>query len=190
MLVLALISVGAVWGVVDAPQSAVPIIGWTGALVLVCWVVLVRPTVTAYQNGLQLKNVLRDVFIPWERIERARATNVFRVVTDEGTYSCTGIGRSARAQVRSDQRYADRPTMAGMLLGSGVSRTLGLGAQTNKGPSLPDYVEQVVMREAGTRTKARERNGEPPRSIRRAWAVDGVGALVLSVLGVIAAIAV
>ena len=187
---LALIAAGAAWGIYEDPGNVVTIVGWAGGVVLVCWVVLVRPTVTAYQNGLQLTNMVRDVFIPWERIERVRATNVFRVVTDEGTYSCTGVGRSVRAQVRSDERYADRPTMASTMLGTGASRALGLGAQTDKGPSVPDYVEQVVTREAGERTRARKRSGDPPRPIRQAWALDGIGALILAVTGVIAAITV
>jgi Bacterial PH domain len=188
MVVLALLVVGAAWGIFQNPDEMITIAGWVGAVVLVCWVVLVRPRITARRNGLQLTNMVRDVFIPWERIDRVRAVSVFQVVTDEGTYSCVGVGRSVRAQIKADDRYANRPTMSGLMLGSSLSRAVGLGSRGDKGPGLPEYVEQLVTRESDQFTRAREERGEAPRPIRRTWAVDGIGALGLATILLLAAL--
>jgi hypothetical protein len=185
---LGLIAVIGVWAGVESPGSALKIAGWVLGAVLVCWVVMVRPRLTAYENGLQLTNMVRDVFIPWERIERVRALTTFQVVTDEGRFSCVAVGRSTRAQIKADRRYADRPSLSSMMLGRGLSRGLGLTGTPDQGTSLPEYIESVVMREADERTRRRKRAGAPDRPIVRRWAADGIGALVVAVACVAAAV--
>jgi hypothetical protein len=147
---------------------------------------MVRPRLTAYENGLQLTNMVRDVFIPWERIERVRALTTFQVVTDEGRFSSVAVGRSTRAQIKADRRYADRPSLASMMLGRGLSRGFGSADSPDRGPSLPEYIQNVVAKEADERGGRRKRAGEPNRPIVRSWAVDGIGALV----GAVACVAV
>jgi Bacterial PH domain len=185
---LGLISAVGVWACVERPGSALKIAGWVLGSVLVCWVVLVRPRLTAYENGLQLTNMVRDVFIPWERIERVRALSTFQVVTDEGRFSCVAVGRSTRAQIKADSRYADRPSMSSMMLGRRLGRGFGPVGSTDQSPSLPEYIESVVMKEADQRRRRRRQAGEPDRPIVRRWAADGIGALAVAVALVTAAV--
>ncbi len=188
MVTLGLIALVGVWAVIEVPGSALPITGWVLALLLVCWVAMVRPALTAYENGLQLTNMVRDVFIPWERIERVRALSTFQVVTDDGQFSCVAVGRSARAQIKADRRYADRPSLGAMMLGRGMSRVFSAPPTTEGAPSLPEYVEQVVTKEADERGRSWRRSGAADRPIVRTWAVDGLGALVLAVACVVLAV--
>jgi hypothetical protein len=180
MATLGLVAVIGIWAIIEVPGSVLPIAGWVLALLLVCWVAMVRPSLTAYENGLQLTNMVRDVFIPWEHIERVRALTTFQVVTDEGQFSCVAVGRSTRAQIKADSRYADRPSLGAMMLGSRMSRAFSGPPTAERAPSLPEYVEQVVTREADERGRRWRRTGAPDRPIIRTWAVDGVGALVLA----------
>jgi Bacterial PH domain len=80
-------------------------------LVIACvaWVVMIRPTVSAREHGVLLRNMTRDVFVPWSSVERARALQTLRVVTPGATYHGLGVTRSARSMLK-EVRGASRAT--------------------------------------------------------------------------------
>lgn len=88
------------------------------AMAAVAWVVLVRPVVAAHERGVLLRNMARDVFVPWSSIQRVRVMQTLQVVTAESTYHGLGISRSARSMLKDRRRAAAAAPVIG--LGSGV----------------------------------------------------------------------
>lgn len=74
------------------------------ATACLAWVALIRPVVAAHEHGLVLRNMVRDVFVPWARIERTRALQTLRVVTSDATYHGLGVSRSARSVMKEARR--------------------------------------------------------------------------------------
>jgi hypothetical protein len=94
------------------------------ALVLLSWPVLVRPAVAAHEHGLLMRNIVRDVYIPWGSVERCKALLTFQVVTPEGVVHGLGVTRSARSVMR---QQAGGSTVIGTMLFGGR-----LGAATDR----------------------------------------------------------
>ncbi|MDQ2850232.1 PH domain-containing protein [Dermatophilaceae bacterium Sec6.4] len=85
---------------------------WPLAIALVAWALFVRPSVEITDDAVILRNLVRDVRIPWERIEATQARWNLRVVTEGGAaYGSWAVSKQ-------------RPRVAGMhRMGGG----LGLG---------------------------------------------------------------
>lgn len=73
-----------------------------GALIVAAlsWVCLVRPVAAAHQNGLLLRNMVRDVTVPWSKVRRCAVNQTLQVVTDDDVYHGLGVTRSARMMMR------------------------------------------------------------------------------------------
>jgi hypothetical protein len=70
-------------------------------LASVCWVVLIRPSVSSNANGVVLRNMLRDTFVPWSKIERCRVVQTLQIATeDQQHFQGLGVSRSARSMVK------------------------------------------------------------------------------------------
>jgi hypothetical protein len=93
---------------------------------LLAWVVLLRPVVVAHANGVVLRNMVRDIFIPWSAVQRAKVLQTLQVVTPAKTYHGLGVSRSARSMMK-ESRPA-RPS----------SGFLGVGGTSSFGRSYPD----------------------------------------------------
>jgi hypothetical protein len=64
-------------------------------------VVLIRPSVSSNANGVVLRNMLRDTFIPWSKIERCRVVQTLQIATeDQQHFHGVGVSRSARSMVK------------------------------------------------------------------------------------------
>jgi hypothetical protein len=94
-------------------------------LAALSWVVLIRPMVSSNANGVILRNMLRDTFVPWSKIERCRVVQTLQIATDEAHFHGLGVGRSARKMVRRDYgRTSFMMRGGGLLLGGTGSRLL------------------------------------------------------------------
>lgn len=90
------------------------------ALALLAWAVMIRPSIAAHQNGLLMRNVLRDVLVPWGSIERCKALQTFQVATPEGVYHGLGVTRSARSVMR--RQVGGTSVIGSMLFGTRFSK--------------------------------------------------------------------
>ncbi len=111
---------------------------YLGVLVAaVTWVVLIRPSVSAHSNGVLLRNMSRDTFVPWSKIDRCRVLQTLQVVTEEARFHGLGVSRSARSMTK--QNYGTSSIMA-----RGLSRGLGGSALDVAGrTSQPDPSQRV-----------------------------------------------
>jgi hypothetical protein len=87
------------------------------AFSLVAWVVLIRPEVAAHRNGLLLRNMLRDTFVPWSSIKSCRVAQTLQIGTRDRIYHGLGVSKSAR-QFARERRQARRATPIGPTTGA------------------------------------------------------------------------
>jgi hypothetical protein len=159
------------------PVSDREAIAITLQVALVTWLTLIRPRVVAHANGVVLRNMLRDIFVPWSKIERCRVVQTLHVVTDEAAFHGLGVSRSARAIAK--QSYG-RSSMVFPGSGAGsFGAEAGPRAMTGSSVHPPteiayqDYIENVI------RDRARDARPDDLRPVT-AWAWEAVAALVVA----------
>ena len=144
-------------------------------MALLAYIVLIRPVVTAHENGVVLRNMLRDTYVPWTCVERARVLQTLNVVTDQNTYQGYGVTRSRRSMAKASRAALRSPASSaypgGSVLGGGVRNV----DETPGGTSYQTYVETRIEDLAGN-ARNQTSTGQP----LVAWAV-------LPVLGLIVA---
>lgn len=167
---------------------------WTVALIglavgCLSWIVLVRPQASAHRDGLLLRNILRDIAIPWPRIDRCSVGQTLVVTTKEAErFHGLGVTRSARTQMR--ETYGT----TSMLLGGRniTGKTLG----DSGGPSVArgewrggTYTGYVESRIAGLASRS-ERGAERPERADPvvAWAPLPLLLLVVAGLAIVVAL--
>jgi PH (Pleckstrin Homology) domain-containing protein len=84
--------------------GAIGPIGLCVALAALSWVTLIRPRVTAHTNGLLLRNMLRDTFVPWASIKSCRVAQTLQIGTRDRVYHGLGVTKSARQATREQRR--------------------------------------------------------------------------------------
>lgn len=152
------------------------------ALALLAWAVMIRPRIAAHEHGLLMRNVLRDVLVPWGSIERCKALQTFQVATPEGVFHGLGVSRSARSVMR--QQVGGRSvlgTMFGQRLGSVEPSSGYAREEVHTSLSYLDFIEARIA------SMAQESTDEP-RPVVRSVAVLPVAALVGAALLLMAAI--
>lgn len=92
---LVIVDIIAQWRTLDGLTAAGVVI----ALSSLVWISMIRPAVVAYEEALVIKNLLRDVRIPWARIESAEIRPILIVNTEQGAYKSVAV-----AVTRADRR--------------------------------------------------------------------------------------
>ncbi|MGH3505816.1 MAG: hypothetical protein ACRDO2_01280, partial [Nocardioidaceae bacterium] len=142
------------------------------ALALLAWAVMIRPGLAAHQNGLLMRNVVRDVLVPWGSIERCKALQTFQVATPEGVFHGLGVTRSARSVMRRE--VGGTSVIGSMLFGARFSQVeRPSGRAKEEVQSSLTYVDFVEARIA---TLADE-STDDPRPVVQSVAVLSVAAL-------------
>jgi hypothetical protein len=122
----------------------------------VCWVVLIRPSVSSNANGVVLRNMLRDTFIPWSKIDRCRVVQTLQIATEDAQhFHGLGVGRSARSMVKKSYGRSSL-ILPGILTGR-VGRDLDMRSEAparpmsqriHEGVAYQDYVEHKISARA------------------------------------------
>jgi hypothetical protein len=153
-VVLAVVMVGYI--VADDPVGDAKGLCVAFCLAALSWVVLIRPMVSSNANGVVLRNMLRDTFVPWSKIERCRVVQTLQIATEEDHFYGLGVGRSTRTMVRRD--YGRSSLMVrggGLLLGGTGSKLLdrpppktddhAAKGKIHEGVAYQDYVETRIV---------------------------------------------
>jgi hypothetical protein len=115
-------------------------------LATVCWVVLIRPSVSSNANGVVLRNMLRDTFVPWSKIERCRVVQTLQIATeDQQHFHGLGVSRSARSMVRKNYGRSSL-ILPGMMSGR-VGRALDTRREAPADPMSQRVLEGVVYQD-------------------------------------------
>jgi len=138
----------------DAGSSYQLVLGCVAA-VLMAWVTLIRPEAVAHADGLVLRNMVRDVFIPWGQVRRCKVTQTLQVATDDELFHGLGVTRSARSVMRADRGVSKLQLGGGNMFGMGGASGRGGGASTDAasrranqeatGGSYNDYVSSRIL---------------------------------------------
>lgn len=187
-----------VLSIVSHDSTSLALAGFAIAGALVSWVVLIRPEVTAHSNGLLMRNMLRDTFVPWASIKSCRVAATLQIATRDRVYHGLGISKSARA-ANKERRQLKRK-VGGPMLGFSpikfMSTTTFDSNQPNDAVPRKDFlaqeyainnnfmfaeqrIESLAMKGAAA---TREQN---PAVV---WDRLSVGALLIAVLAVVAAV--
>jgi hypothetical protein len=183
-------------GLKSQGTGALGLIAICVAFAALTWVTLIRPKVTAHQNGLLLRNMLRDTLLPWATIRSCRAAQTLQVGTRDKVYHGLGLTKSARQSTRELRpRRGGRKTIFGPNLGmtslasaptvstddDGMSVDRAKGQQT--GSSYFTHAEQRI--ETLAQQRAAKTAEATPRVV---WDPVAVGALVLAAVAIIFAV--
>lgn len=159
------------------------------AMGLVAWVVLIRPLVVAHQNGVLLRNMVRDTFVPWGCVERTRVLQTLHVVTPEKVYHGLGVSRSARSVAKESRRGHAPPSPGFFGVGSsGIfgrsfpAETESLHVQHSVGGTYQAYVESRLQDFVAAKT----RTGASTAQAASDEPVTSLAALPLAALGLAA----
>lgn len=118
---------------------------------LLGWAALIRPVAIAHSQGLVLRNMARDTFIPWSKIERCVVQQTLQVATPEGIFHGLGVSRSARSVMKSNKTTASFPMGGTGLLGIGGGIARGSTDPSRRaneeasGGSYTDYISQRIL---------------------------------------------
>ena len=181
-------------GLKSQGTDAFGLVGFCIAFAALAWVALIRPRVTAHQNGLLLRNMLRDTFLPWATIKSCRAAQTLQIGTRDKVYHGLGLTKSARQASREAAPAGQRagrssaPTSGCRSMASAptmpASPTDGLivnkAQQEQIGGSYFSHAEQRI--ETLARQGASKTAGPEPKIV---WDPMAIGGLVLAGLGVV-----
>ncbi len=98
-----------VLGILGDGSGAIGLICFSIAFALIAWVVLIRPEVTAHRNGLLMRNMLRDTFLPWGVIKSCRVAQTLQIGTRDKVYHGLGVSKSARAASKERRQFRKQP---------------------------------------------------------------------------------
>ncbi len=145
LLGLFIMVAGAVIGVLVVAQQPAEGRGFgflCTAVVLVAWVVMVRPAVAVHEHGVLLTNMLRDTFVPSSKIERCRSTQTLRIAADGQTYQGLGITRSARSMMKENRTA--RASLFGGQAGADYLTAHRFANEEQTGGPYAEYVESRI----------------------------------------------
>jgi hypothetical protein len=167
-------------GVLGDPVRDRKAIYFAVVIAAVSWVVLIRPSVSSSAHGVLLRNMLRDAFVPWSKVERCRVVQTVQIVTEDGQhFHGLGVSRSARSMVSNS--YGRRWLLPGIGVG-GVGGQTGrpspggpLGQGIREGMAYQDYVEQRIS------VRARQSSDDELEAVV-AWSVLPLAALAVAIV--------
>jgi hypothetical protein len=181
-------------GLKSQGTGAFGLMGFCVAFSALAWVTLIRPRVTAHRNGLVLRNMLRDTFVPWASIKSCRVSQTLQIGTRDKVYHGLGLTKSARQASREQrQRRSGGRTILGPNLGMSSMAsaptisdkpTDGLIVDKAKeqqiGGSYFSHAEQRI--ETLAQQGAPKTRGEEPKVV---WDPMAIGGLLLAGLAVV-----
>lgn len=100
--ILLLLSLARNWA--DNPQPLFA--GWVLFGLALVWMLFVRPAVVLGDDGVTIRNVVRDIYIPWEQVTRVESRWNLKVFVEDRGYTAWAIGSQAeRPRMRSGGRF-------------------------------------------------------------------------------------
>lgn len=122
---------------------------------VVAYAIASRPAVVANDQGVLLRNIVRDVFVPWHRVERIGARWSLTIETSEATYGSWAIA------ARNPRRDRERGR-----------RVFGIGAEVDQDEVPTDETSGLVSAKlAVMRDRAARREPQGEVEVRPVWPV-------------------
>lgn len=154
------------------------------ALSALVWISMIRPAVVAYEDVLVMRNLIRDVWIPWSLVKGTEIRPILIVHTEQGDFRSVAVAvtrADRRAMWRSKEDAAKLRSMGGGVAPTPASRAAEQTARTAPAMHASHRIEVMAKKYAENTA-----GGE----ITKTWAwpeiaVFGVGVLA-AVIGYLA----
>ncbi len=165
--------------VVQDPSGDVGFAVFGAAFVLVTWVVMIRPDVSVHEQGVLLRNMMRDTFVPSPAIERCIVAQSLQVFACGRRFYGLGVSRSARSVMR--ERAGPRPgLLAARLPGGSEPSHQTRHRFANEEQTGGTYVAYVEERITNLGREAKTTAEDADRKVVVAWAWAPIAALVVA----------
>jgi hypothetical protein len=163
-IAVALVLIASV-AVTEQNQRGLQICLGLAIVVVLIWMTLLRPGVTAFTQTLILRNLASDFEVPLAAVDAVVVRHALNVWVGERRYVSPAIGRTSRSMLKK------RKPGAASGLGTEVNESgqlFGQSSQIGSGADYATFVEQRI--EFLARDARRTATGEPA-PVRRRWAV-------------------
>ncbi|MDH2423931.1 PH domain-containing protein [Sphaerisporangium sp. TRM90804] len=147
-----------------------------------------RPGILAREDGVLVRNPLRNVFVPWKAVDAVHVSHSITIESGDESVRCWSPQSSARERAKSVRRGvpATTPSTPGYLPSSRaeVPKAQQTAAMAVAGRTHADWVAQQL-------TEAADRTPRPPgdqTTLTATWSPSALGALAAALILVIAAL--
>jgi hypothetical protein len=149
---------------------------------VVVWVTQLRPRATAYPATLLLLGSLRDIWIPYRRIDEVALGHALNIWADGRRYVCIGIGLSLVTDMRQRAKKQREPSLLSSSRAREFSEKAEMAAPDQTAMGYHTFVvtriEELV--EHARKEAARSGDGTEPPEVRRSYAVPEIATLVVT----------
>lgn len=180
----------ALFGLISDGIDSFGLVGFCIAFSALAWVALIRPRVTAHANGLVLRNMLRDTFLPWASIRSCRAAQTLQIGTRDRVYHGLGISQSARVAAKQRRHRRIQPPL-GPHTGMSAPQ-FAPASMTAEAPEISAAKQEWVVQDGFAQVEQRIESlaqqgakataGTEPKIV---WDPVAIGGLLLAGLGVV-----
>ncbi|RCG27818.1 hypothetical protein DQ384_25125 [Sphaerisporangium album] len=147
-----------------------------------------RPGILPREDGILVRNPLRNVFVPWKAVDNIHVSHAIVIESGDGVVRCWTPQASARERAKAVRRGA----VATPAKSSGryptstpqISRAEQAALKAMAGRTHADWVAQQLTDEA----ERRSRGPEPTRPLTMTWSPSALTALAAALTLVIAAL--
>jgi hypothetical protein len=160
-----------------------------GVLTAVVYLTVLRPATTLAEDGLRVRNPLRNVFLPWTAIGEVTTSHAIsvRYEGDPGGEQVVRLWApqaSARERAKAARRGAPQVRRGRIQTEPTLSKGEQAAAEALAGRTHADWVAQQITE----RAEAARRRSRDPGQVRQAWAADAVVVCVLALALLVAAV--
>ncbi|GII90910.1 PH domain-containing protein [Sinosporangium siamense] len=167
----------------DSLVAGAVLAGLSAAIYATC----LRPRVILGEDGVTVRNPLRDYFVPWTAIDGVRVSHAILIDAGDTTVRCWTPQASARERASANRRGA-APARRGLLQTEPIpSKGEQAALEATAGKTHADWVaQQIDERAEAARRKAGDQAGAG--AVRVEWGNDTFIALSIAVVLIVAAL--
>jgi hypothetical protein len=154
-----------------------------GAITLLVFLLALRPATIARDDGVWVRNPLRNAYIPWHAMDQAEVTNAITITSGETTVRCWTPQPTARERAKS-LRGSTRPSRPGRYPPTQpqLSKAEQAAAEAVAGRTHADWVAQQLTE------LAQSRKSQSTGTIRVAWSPSALAAVAATLVLIVVTI--
>ncbi|GII75544.1 hypothetical protein Sru01_05260 [Sphaerisporangium rufum] len=162
-----------------------------GVLTAAVFVGCLRPAIVAGEDGVLVRNPLRNILVPWKAVDAVRVSHTIAIESGEQSVRCWTPQASARERARAARRGAAAasptstgPKARGFDLQPKVSKAEQAALSAMAGRTHADWVAQQLTETAERRARLATERG----TMTSTWSPTALAAIAAALILVIAAL--
>jgi hypothetical protein len=176
-----LLLVSIAWNWADHPEPL--FLAWVLLVMALVWALFVRPAVMIDEDGVTLRNVVKDVHIPWSRVSDVEFRWNLKIWVDDRVYTAWAISSQA-------QRPKSGAGMSSMMHGR-LDQLAGVDASpSTSAPKVSAFLVARTIEQAKEEYDEAVAGGKvtaaPDAQVQTTWAPLVIGVVVLPAIAILA----